>query len=77
MKNIYDNGYQMLGSVKSIRDEIENGLDKGAIDDEEIFEIYEELKELEDDTIIMINYDNPMGYTLTKWTRKDLVEEGV
>ena len=77
MRNIYDNGYQMLGSVKSIRDEIENGLDKGAIDDEEIFEIYEELKELEDDTIVMINYDCPMGCIITKWTTKDLVEEGV
>ena len=38
-------------------------------------EILQDLKELEDNTIVAINYDNGMGYTIDYWDEKDILEE--
>lgn len=68
MENIYDNGRVCLGEVGKIRQElIEN-----ANEEWEIKDILEELKELEDNTIVAINYDNGMGYSIEYWTKKDM-----
>lgn len=68
MENIYDNGRVCLGKVGKIRQKlIEN-----ANEEWEIKDILEELKELENDTIVAINYDNGMGYSIEYWTKKDM-----
>ena len=68
MENIYDNGRVCLGKVGKIRQKlIEN-----ANEEREIKDILEELKELENDTIVAINYDNGMGYSIEYWTKKDM-----
>lgn len=76
MNNIYDNGYQLLGTIKNIKDYAKKGIKhfKNIGDDyvvetfEETLEIIEELKEYKEDTIIMINYENGMGFTWEIWT---------
>ena len=34
-----------------------------------------ELKEFEDNTIVAINYDNGMGYSIEYWTTKDIITQ--
>ena len=69
MQNIYDNGRLCLGEVNRI---IEYFNTIGA-DIEEYEEILEELKKLNDDDIVAINYDNGMGYSIDWWTKKDKI----
>ena len=71
MNKIYDNGEILLGKVKDI---IEYTKKQETID-EEMEEILQDLKELEDNTIVAINYDNGMGYTIDYWNEKDILKE--
>jgi hypothetical protein len=69
MQNIYDNGRLCLGEVGKIRQQlIDNAEGTWEIED-----ILEELKEFEDNTIVAINYDNGMGYSIEYWTTKDKI----
>lgn len=74
MNKIYDNGYKLLGTVKDIRKDIENNIRTSDME-EQLYEILEELKECKDNDIVVIDYDNPMGYTIDFWEEKDLVKE--
>ena len=69
MEEIYDNGEMCLGEVKKI---IEYFNTTGA-DIEEYEEVLEELKKLNDDDIVAINYDNGMGYSIDWWTKNDKI----
>ena len=69
MEEIYDNGEMCLGEVKKI---IEYFNTTGA-DIEEYEEALEELKKLNDDDIVAINYDNGMGYSIDWWTKDDKI----
>lgn len=72
MQNIYDNGRLCLGEVGKIRQQlIDNAEETWEIED-----ILEELKEFEDNTIVAINYDNGMGYSIEYWTTKDIITRG-
>ena len=72
MKEIYDNGRLCLGEVGKIRQQlIDNAEETWEIED-----ILAELKELEDNTIVAINYDNSMGYSIEYWTTKDIITQG-
>lgn len=72
MQNIYDNGRLCLGEVGKIRQQlIDNAEETWEIED-----ILAELKELEDNTIVAINYDNSMGYSIEYWTTKDIITQG-
>ena len=71
MQNIYDNGEVCLGEVKKI---IEHFNTIGA-DIEEYEDLLEELKELNDDDIVAINYDNGMGYSIDYWTNEDIITQ--
>ena len=73
MQNIYDNGEICLGEVKKI---IEYFNTTGA-DIEEYEDLLKELKELNDDDIVAINYDHGMGYSIDWWTKDDKVNQGV
>lgn len=71
MKEIYDNGRVCLGEVGKIKqDLIDNAEETWEIED-----ILEELKEFEDNTIVAINYDNGMGYSIEYWTTKDIITQ--
>lgn len=71
MQNIYDNGRLCLGEVGKIRQQlIDNAEETWEIED-----IFEELKEFEDNTIVAINYDNGMGYSIEYWTTKDIITQ--
>ena len=71
MQNIYDNGRLCLGEVGKIRQQlIDNAEETWEIED-----IIEELKEFEDNTIVAINYDNGMGYSIEYWTTKDIITQ--
>ena len=71
MQNIYDNGKMCLGEVGKIRQYlIDNAEETWEIED-----ILEELKEFEDNTIVAINYDNGMGYSIEYWTTKDIITQ--
>lgn len=71
MKEIYDNGRVCLGEVGKIRQQlIDNAEEIWEIED-----ILEELKEFEDNTIVAINYDNGMGYSIEYWTTKDIITQ--
>ena len=69
MKEIYDNGEMCLGEVKKI---IEYFNTTGA-DIEEYEDLLKELKELNDDDIVAINYDHGMGDSIDWWTKDDKV----
>ena len=72
MQNIYDNGRLCLGEVGKIRQQLINNAEETW----EIEDILEELKEFEDNTIVAINYDNSMGYSIEYWTTKDIITQG-
>lgn len=74
MNKIYDNGYKLLGTVKNIKKDIKNNIRTSDME-EQLYEILEELKECKDNDIVVIDYDNPMGYTIDFWEEKDLVKE--
>lgn len=71
MKNVYDNGEICLGEVKAITKYIkENGEDLEYYND-----LLNYLKELNDDDIVAINYDNGMGYSIEYWNTKDIITQ--
>ena len=83
MNNVYDNGYKLLGTIKDIKEYSVKLLEHfKKVDDDYVIETCEEtldiIKELEqnykEDTIIMINYDNGMGFTWEIWTKKNIVK---
>ena len=70
---IFDNGALMIGNIKDIINYIENdeNLETWEYDD-----LLKELKELKNiATIVMVNYDNPMGYSIDYWTKNDIVNK--
>ena len=71
MQNVYDNGRLCLGEVGKIRQQLIDNADETW----EIEDILEELKEFEDNTIVAINYDNGMGYSIEYWTTKDIITQ--
>lgn len=71
MQNIYDNGRLCLGEVGKIRQQLIDNAEETW----EIENILEELKEFEDNTIVAINYDNGMGYSIEYWTTKDIITQ--
>lgn len=77
MINIYDNGAIMLGTVKMVKEEIkrekEENIDMCFAD---IDEILEDLEDLEDDSIVAINYDFGMGYSMDYWYKSDIIKRG-
>lgn len=71
MQNIYDNGRLCLGEVGKIRQQlIDNAEETWEIED-----LIHELEDLDDNTIVAINYDNGMGYSIEYWTTKDIITQ--
>ena len=74
MKNIYDNGTMILGNKKNIVKYLKNNIATSDME-EEIFEILKDLEDLEENTIVAINYDLGMGYSIDYWNESDIVKE--
>ena len=74
MGYIYDNGYKLLGLKQDLISYLRDSLITSDME-EEIYDIIKELQELEDDTVVVINYDNGMGYTINYWEEKHIVKE--
>lgn len=73
MNRVYDNGYQLIGSVKSIIEYTKECIDSGSSDDlETIKEIQAELEDYPEDTIVYIDYDCPMGYRIEYFTNNHI-----
>jgi len=74
MNNIYDNGTILLGEKEKVVNQIYNNMLEEE-QDEFYMEILEELKDFKDNTIVAINYDNGMGYSIDYWEKEDIVKE--
>lgn len=79
MKNIYDNGALMLGNVQMVINEIEkelkNGVDMFYIDVEELIKDLKELRDIDYEMVVCINYDNGMGYSIDYWSGNDIINK--
>ena len=78
MNNIYDNGAIMLGNIQDViarvEKEIKENLDMCFVDQKELLKDLKELRDVDYDMIVAINYDNGMGYSIDYWDRKDKVQ---
>ena len=79
MKNIYDNGALMLGNVQMVINEIEkelkNGVDMFCADMEDILKELKELRDIDYEMVVCINYDNGMGYSIDYWSSNDIINK--
>ena len=70
MNNVYDNGTMILGNTKKVKEYlIENCEECWEVED-----ILTDIKEFEDNTIVAINYDLGMGYSIEWWTENTKVK---
>lgn len=72
MYQIYDNGACLLGEIKNVLEYIiENDKDLNENED-----LIKDLKDLQENgvSIVMINYDNGMGYSIDYWFVNDIVK---
>ena len=80
MKNIYDNGALMLGNVQDlimeIEREIKEDIDMLGADMEELIKDLKELRDIDCEMVVCINYDNGMSYSIDYWSSKDIVKKG-
>ena len=67
---VYDNCEKIIGNVKNVKQYVENNCE----DYEEVKDIIEELKKFEENTIVLLDYNNGMGFTIDYWTEKDKQE---
>jgi len=74
MNNLYDNGEMLLGTKRDILEYTKRQNEAQLIEEEDYQEIVETLEDLEDNTIICINYDNGMGMTFDWWEDTDKLE---
>ena len=68
MENIYDNGALMIGNIKDIIKYIEQDENLEMWEFEELLQDLKELKNTETE-IVMVNYENPMGYSIDYWSK--------
>lgn len=68
---IYDNGTCVLGQVEDIKKYILKNCEEDYI----CAALIEDLKDLKSDTIVIINYDLGMGYSIEYWDTTAIVED--
>ena len=66
---VYDNGYKVLGTIYNIKEYI----CKMCENYEDIEELIEDLENYDNDTIVVIDYDNGMGYRIDYFTKNDKI----
>lgn len=79
MNKIYDNGALLLGNIQNViaevEKEIKENVDMFAIDMEELLKELKELRNIDNDMIVCINYDNGFNYSIDYWTKEDAIKE--
>lgn len=79
MNKIYDNGALLLGNIqdviKEVERELKENIDMFDTDMEELLKELKELRNIDYDMIVCINYDNGINYSIDYWTSKDIVKE--
>ena len=76
--NVYDNGEIVLGKVIWVKKYIrENADDITEVEDilKDLEEIVAKCDNLDADTIVAVNYDHGMGYSIDYWTYNDIVNK--
>lgn len=73
LNNVYDNGTMVLGSVENIRKYLIKNMEE---EDLGVKDILNDLNNELNDTIVAINYDMGMGYSIDYWTKEDIVKVG-
>ena len=70
--DIYDNGERILGKIIDVKEHI----CRYAEDIADVKEIIEELEDYDEDTIVVVNYNHPMGcYMLESyWKNSDKID---
>lgn len=80
MNKIYDNGALMLGNVQDLIMEIEREIKEDInmfdVDMEELLKDLKELRDIDYEMVVCINYDNGMGYSIDYWCSDDIVKGG-
>lgn len=71
MNKIYDNGNCLLGQVSIIKKYIHNEFK----DSEDYEDLLKELNNYDEDSIVVINYDNMgyLGYSIDEFTSSDII----
>lgn len=69
MTKIYDNGTYLLGRKKDI---YEMAIPR-ANDDQAALELLYELKDYDDESILCIDYSNPLGYSIIEWKSNNVL----
>ena len=71
MNNVYDNGTMVLGMVENVREYLIENMEEEELG---IKDILNDLNNELNDTIVAINYDCGMGYSIDYWTKEDIVK---
>lgn len=71
MNKVFDNGTMVLGR----KDKVYKYLIDNAEETWEIEDILSEIDYLDDNTIVAINYDLGMGYSVDYWEESDVVQD--
>ncbi len=79
MYNIYDNGEMLLGNKRMLKQYLLSEIDHFRSIDEYVVEnceeILDEIKDYKDDSILCINYEHSMGFTVDSWDNNDIRKE--
>lgn len=79
---LYDNGGVMVGNIdlviKELKREIEENIDMGFVDTQELLKDLEKLKDMGNKIninveVVSINYDLAAGYSIDFWTDEDKI----
>lgn len=73
---IYDNGNYIMGKVQNIKEYIKDNLNNlGEEEQEEPKKILEKLNLYNNDSIIILNYNNNINFNFIEFTKDDLMEK--
>ena len=75
MIGIFDNGALLLGKATDILKYWEQHYDEDLEQIEEIINDLKELVKIDNTTIVCINYEQPMGYSIDYWNDSDIVNK--
>lgn len=64
---VYDDGERLLGNVKDVKKYMVENCEEY----EEVEEVIKELCYFDDNTMVVVDYKNGMGFVIDKWTEKD------
>lgn len=77
MIGVYDNGRSLMGTTHSILNYINRQLELEPLDEdttEFYVEVRDELESYDNSNILIINYDNPMGYDIEVFRKEDRID---